>query len=168
MILMTSVSRTAAVRESPQDPEEALQAGGSAHRPQRVGAPDVRLLPGRRRLRGGGRGLRRLGAHLLRLERSPRDVAFRAVGSLGPAARSARGEQPHQADPARHFRGQLFLRPGRQTEKEPRPHDEMAGETRRRHEIRHRLPRPVGLGRPPNPHRRRHHGRLANSRPGHR
>ena len=35
-------------------------------------------------------------------------------------------------------------------------------------QVHRRLRGPVGLGRPPNPHRRRHHGRLAHPRPGHR
>ena len=121
------------VRQSPQSPEEVLQAVAGERRAHGGRAPAVRLLPGRRPPRRGGRGLRGAGAHVLRLERGAGDVDFGAVGGDGLSARSAGRGQPHQARAARRLRGHLQFRPGRPAEEEPRPDGRVAGEARRRH-----------------------------------
>ena len=155
-----------AVRQSPQDPEEALQAGGS-----RADRSVLEHLMFACCLEDAG--YEAAEEAFAALEHTFFDWNEVRVTSLSELSEvMARLPDPRVAGnrikrhPARHLRGQLFLRPGRQTEEEPRPHGEMAGETRRRHEVHRRLRGPVGLGRPPNPHRRRHHGRPAHPRPG--
>ena len=126
-------------------------------RPHGDGAPAVRVLPGRRPLRRGGRGVRGAGAHVLRLERGPRHVDSELSEVMAGLPDPGRG-QPRQARAARRLRGDLLLRPGRPAEEEPRPDRRVAGEDRRHDALRRGLRRAGGAGRPRHPHRRRHDG----------